>query len=138
MTMSELVEEAAKRGADKSLIASRLRHWVREGLIEPTGTHHPGTGRHRDFEDTALKTALALNALADFNLPVSVLRTASSALLKVLRHGEKESVPRFLAIGRKQSGKLSAYFRDNYGDALADSNGTIVLDLAKIWRGPVG
>jgi hypothetical protein len=136
MTMSELAEEAARRGADKALIVSRLRHWVREGLIEPVGTHHPGTGRHRDFEDSALKVALALNALADFNLPVSVLRTAASALLKVLR--QRGKVSRFLAVGRNPNGKLTAYLHNNYGDAIADSDGAIVLDLTKIWGEPVG
>lgn len=138
MTMSELVDEAVRRGADRSLMVSRLRHWVREGLIEPTGEHHPGSGRHRDFEEMALKIALALNALADFNLPVGVLRTAASTLRKALRKGQSGEAPGYLAIGRKPSGKLSANLHATYVDAFADSDGSVILALTKIWGDPLG
>lgn len=130
--MSELVDEVVRSGADKSLIVSRLRHWVREGLIEPVGEPHPGSGRHRYFEDTALEIALVLNALADFNLPVGVLRTAALKLRKAFR--QHMVAPLFLAIGREPNGKLSASLHDNYVDAIADSDASIVLDLTKIWR----
>ena len=133
MTMSELVDEAVRRGAEKDLMTSRLRHWVREGLIEPVGEHHPGSGRHRDFEDTALSIALALNALADFNLPVGVLHTAAPTLRHALHKWRSGGPSLFLVIGRKPNGKLSASLYRSAGDAMAHSDRSIVLDLTKIW-----
>ena len=132
MTMNDLVDEAVRRGADRLLVVSRLRHWVREGLIEPVGQHHPGSGRHRFFEDAALKIALALNALADLNLPVGVLRTAASTLRNPLRH-QRSTAPRYLAIIRRPNGKLSTGLHDKYSEAVADSDAFIILDLSKIW-----
>jgi hypothetical protein len=133
MTMSELVDEAVKRGAGKELIISRLRHWVREGLIVPVGEHHPGSGRHRYFEDTALKVALALNALADFNVPIGVLRSAAPTLRDALHKWPSGPPSLFLVIGRKANGKFSASLYRTGGDAMAHSDRSIVLDLAKIW-----
>jgi hypothetical protein len=136
MTMSQLVDEVVRRGADKSLVISRLRHWVREGLIEPEGEPHPGSGRHRSFEDSALMVALALNALADFNLPVGALRAAAREL-------HREALPRwqvrapqlFLVMGRADSGKLGAGV---YEDKIPASDRFLVLDLTQIWGPPNG
>jgi hypothetical protein len=143
--MSELVDEAVKRGAVKELIISRLRHWVREGLIVPVGEHHPGSGRHRYFEDTALKVALALNALADFNLPIRVLRTAAPVLRHALLGSEpsgplwRSSLPSlFLVIGRSPKGMFSAFLCRSGDDVLAHFDRSIVLDLMKIWGEPNG
>jgi hypothetical protein len=127
--MSELVDEVVKRGVDKELIISRLRHWVREGLIVPVGEHHPGSGRRRYFEDTALGIALALNDLADFNLPIGVLRSAALKLRKALKH--PQSAPRFLTIRLEPNGKFSASLYDDYHEAIGHSGGSIVLHLTK-------
>lgn len=135
--MSELVDEVVRRGAHRSLTVSRLRHWVREGLIGPVGEHHPGSGRHRYFKDTALEVALALNALADFNLPVGVLRTAARELHReALPRWQSGAAQLFLVISRADSGKLGA--RVHYERDLPISDRFLVLDLMQIWGPPNG
>ncbi len=136
MTMSELVTEMVKRGANRPLIISRLRHWVREGLIGPVGEPHPGSGRHRYFKETALEVALALNALADFNLPIGVLRTAARELHhKALPRWQTGAAQLFLVISRTDSGKLGARIHE---ERLPVSDRFLVLDLTQIWGPPYG
>jgi hypothetical protein len=132
MTMSQLIDQAVARGADRSLITSRLRHWAREGLIEPVGDHHPGSGRHRFFRETALEVALALNALADFNLPVGILYTAARELHReALPRGRSGSAQLYLEISRNpDTGKFRARVHEH---EIPSSDCFMVLDLTKIW-----
>ena len=75
MTVSQMAHRAAKRGVKRAAFIERVRYWTREGLLETVGEHHPGTGRHRRYDELALEDALALNAL-----PISASRWASYAL----------------------------------------------------------
>jgi hypothetical protein len=100
------------------------------------GDHHPGSGRHRYFKETALEVALALNALADFNLPVWVLRTAARELHReALPRWQSAATQLFLVIGRTDSGKLGARV---YEDEIPHSDRFLVLDLTQIWGPPNG
>ena len=80
--------------------------------------------------------ALALNALADFNLPVGALRAAARELHReALPRWQSAATQLFLVIGRTDSGKLGARV---HGDLPIISDRFLVLDLMQIWGPPNG
>jgi DNA-binding transcriptional MerR regulator len=70
LTVSEIaamLEDAPER---RSTLVERIRHWTREGLLQPIGEKNPGTGRHREYETDALIDVAVLNLLANLGLQV--------------------------------------------------------------------
>lgn len=58
----------------------RVRHWTREGLLEPAGDKHPGTGRARLYDESALRKAKVLNSLTECGVTVRNLHVISKFL----------------------------------------------------------
>jgi DNA-binding transcriptional MerR regulator len=101
-TVSEMVERIARPGQDKAGLSERIRHWTREGLLNPIGERNPGTGRHREYDDVALEDAALLNAMADMGLQIGTMDMALRVAQQ--RHSEwvkgkiKKGQLRFLQI----------------------------------------
>jgi DNA-binding transcriptional MerR regulator len=75
LNVSDIAERIAKPGMDKAAIVERIRHWTREGLLQPAGEKNPGTGRRRRYDGAALADAVVLNELAGLGFQVNLLRT---------------------------------------------------------------
>ena len=106
MTVSQMAHRAAKRGVKRAAFIERVRYWTREGFLETVG-EHPGTGRHRRYDEFALEDALALNAFADFNIPDGCpAHGPPQPCAKPLRKWRSGEAPLFLAIGGSPNGKL--------------------------------
>lgn len=73
LSTAELVTIVAAVARDPGMISERLRHWTREGLLDPIGGRHPGSGVHRRYsEETAVRAAV-LSRLADMGFRVTAL-----------------------------------------------------------------
>jgi hypothetical protein len=64
-SVSEIAEKIARSGEDMRVVGDRIRNWTREGLLTPIGERNPGTGRSRQYPETALLEALVLTAITE-------------------------------------------------------------------------
>ena len=64
-TVTEIAGLIARKGEKLDLIGDRIRNWTKDGLLEPLGEKHPGTGRSRSYPEKALIEALVLLELMD-------------------------------------------------------------------------
>jgi DNA-binding transcriptional MerR regulator len=86
-TVSEIAEILADAPGIEPALIERIRHWTREGLIQPIGLKHPGTGRHREYEDRVLLEVSVLEALAGLGLKVGQQQTALKLLKERMKGG---------------------------------------------------
>ncbi len=64
-TVTELAGLIVRKGEKLDLVGDRIRNWTKDGLLEPLGEKHPGTGRSRTYPEKALIEALVLLELMD-------------------------------------------------------------------------
>jgi hypothetical protein len=82
LSTAELVAAISTVARDPGMISERLRHWAREGLIDPIGGRHPGSGVHRRYtEETAVRAAV-LSRLADMGFRVTALEGSMRDIVK--------------------------------------------------------
>jgi DNA-binding transcriptional MerR regulator len=81
LTVSEIAQLLVDEPERQAALVERIRHWTREGLIEPIGVKNPGTGRHREYGTSALVDVAILNALAGIGMQVG----QQSVVLKLVR-----------------------------------------------------
>jgi hypothetical protein len=76
LAVSEIADRILAPGADKAALVERLRYWTREGLLSPIGHKHPGTGRQRQYEESAVFVAAVLNVLANRGIQIGEIVSA--------------------------------------------------------------
>src|SRR6478672_1164102 len=64
-SVSEIAEKIRRPGEDLRVVGDRIRNWTREGLLDPEGEKHPGTGRKRVYPESALLDAVLLEILTE-------------------------------------------------------------------------
>jgi DNA-binding transcriptional MerR regulator len=138
LTVSQIADRIAKRGAGKRVLIRRLRHWTREGLLKPIGKKHPGTGSHREYYDWALEDAALLNAMADLGLQVDIMRTALAVAQQIRsawgKAKIKEEGPPFLQIDLGSPLQREVVPRLHFGNFIGFGFETaIVFDLTRLF-----
>jgi hypothetical protein len=73
---------------DKATIIRRIRHWTLAGALLPIGATHSGTGRHRRYGSESVYEAALLNRLAEWSLPIGVLKAIATVLRQDRARGE--------------------------------------------------
>jgi hypothetical protein len=74
MILSEIVAALNPRSArEADLWMRRVRYWAAQGILQPIGDLHTGTGNHRNFEPTVIYVVQRLMCLADARVGLSVL-----------------------------------------------------------------
>jgi DNA-binding transcriptional MerR regulator len=76
LTVSEIAEMLEQVPERQRTLVERIRHWTREGLLQPIGEKNPGTGRHREYEADIVVYVAVLNLLANLGLQLSHQREA--------------------------------------------------------------
>ncbi len=75
VTLSDLSQRlATKLGIPPKEASNKVAHWTKLGLIATTGDPHGGSGRHREYDEHALRLAALFLELSLFNLQVGDLR----------------------------------------------------------------
>jgi hypothetical protein len=64
-SVTDIAEKIRGPSEDMRVVGDRIRNWTREGLLEPVGEKNPGTGRSRQYPETALLDALILTAITE-------------------------------------------------------------------------
>ena len=77
---ARIVAELNAEAAAVQPLFERIRHWTREGLLEPAGEKNPGTGRARFYDETAFRKARVLNSLTECGFTVRHLRAVINFL----------------------------------------------------------
>jgi DNA-binding transcriptional MerR regulator len=83
LTVGTLAERIKPIDPDVGGTIERIRHWVREGLLWPSSQHHAGTGKHRQFSESAVYDVAVLHVLTRAGLSISSQRYLADALTKV-------------------------------------------------------
>jgi hypothetical protein len=65
LTVSEIAERIRRPHEDMRAAGDRIRNWTREGLLNPVGEKHPGTGKVRRYPQSALLEAAFLQVITD-------------------------------------------------------------------------
>jgi hypothetical protein len=65
LTVSEIAEKIRRPHEDMRAAGDRIRNWTREGLLDPVGDKHPGTGKVRKYPQSALMEAAFLQVITD-------------------------------------------------------------------------
>jgi hypothetical protein len=78
LTVSEIAEKIRRPHEDMRAAGDRIRNWTREGLLDPVGDKHPGTGKVRKYPQSALMEAAFLQVITDCT---GVAAVAAGALL---------------------------------------------------------
>jgi DNA-binding transcriptional MerR regulator len=132
LTVREIADRIVRTpGVDKAALIERLRHWTREGLLTPIGDKHPGTGRQRQYNDSAVFDAAILNALADHGLQVGVQQT----VLALGKHFlETRPSSGYLEIARFRDGQVGAFLHDR-PMVHPQTELSLVLNLSELFKG---
>jgi DNA-binding transcriptional MerR regulator len=89
LTVSEVAQILAETSKGQAALVERIRHWTREGLLEPRGEKNPGTGRHREYENAVVVEVAVLDALADLGMQVGQQHTVLKHVRRLLGDGHK-------------------------------------------------
>ncbi len=83
LSLAELAEAVAE-GQDETrdLLIRRIRHWTLAGTLPTAGSPHAGTGRHRRYSADTAYLVIVLHRLADWGLPIGVLKAVSDTILE--------------------------------------------------------
>jgi hypothetical protein len=65
LTVSEIAERIRRPHEDMRAAGDRIRNWTREGLLNPVGEKHPGTGKVRRYPADTLMEAALLQVITD-------------------------------------------------------------------------
>ena len=138
-SVSEIAEKIGRPGEDMRVVGDRIRNWTREGLLEPVGEKNPGTGRSRQYPETALLDALILTAITE-TVGLQVVKVHMFPEIFAMARGQlgpRYKLCDFLVISR--SIKLAGYTVqpiDPNGLASLIKNsgaeGHIIIDVSKI------
>jgi hypothetical protein len=82
LSTAELVAIISEVARDPGMISERLRHWTREGLLDPIGGRHPGSGVHRRYSEETASRAAVLSRLADMGFRVTALEKSMHDIVK--------------------------------------------------------
>lgn len=136
-TVPELARLIGRKGENLDLVGDRIRNWTKDGLLEPHGEKHPGTGRSRRYPERALIEALVLLELMDCLgiQPIKARQYAGwfKAVKMVLERDAKQK--KYLVFSRGLEGDL---IRTVTGKELVASlqaseiTSHVVIDLGKL------
>jgi DNA-binding transcriptional MerR regulator len=142
LTVSDLAEALAPIAPDVAGTIQRIRHWTREGVLQPIAFAHSGPGKHRRYSPAAIYSAAVLHVLTIAGLPVS-----QSQFLTQLMQWSNEFAMQWITARDKalivKSGRLTVAVTakgeirvERRGPTDADAPDVVLaiaLDLAKIF-----
>jgi hypothetical protein len=70
LTLGELAELVRREDTERSAVADRIRVWTAEGLIETESGVSVGSGRPRQYDESAVFKVAVLESLSSFGLAV--------------------------------------------------------------------
>jgi hypothetical protein len=94
LTVRDIAERIRRPGEPLDAVVDRLRNWTKEGLLQAVGEKNPGTGRRRQYTETAVVDALVLSALTELGIPavrVGRIRGEGKTLLQLARRAAAEA-----------------------------------------------
>ena len=75
ITVKDIAARISQNDDPKEMarLVEKLRYWTREGLLEPSGQKHVGTGRWRTYDGDAVFVAAALAEAARYQPSLSIM-----------------------------------------------------------------
>ncbi|MGF6309956.1 hypothetical protein ABIB82_007308 [Bradyrhizobium sp. i1.8.4] len=141
-SVSEIAEKIRRPGEDMRVVGDRIRNWTREGLLKPVGAKNPGTGRSRQYPETAMFEAMVLSAITESvgvqAVKVHTFKDLFETVREFLKSQSKTST--LLVIGRdmRSDSYVSLHRPETLGKFIANSmvvEAHIVINLGQLrWR----
>jgi len=101
LTVSDLAAALAPIAPDVAGTVQRIRHWTREGALQPIAFEHGGPGKHRRYNPVAVYKAAVLHVLTTAGLPVS----HSQFLADIMRRAEEKAIAWITTLDRGEISK---------------------------------
>jgi hypothetical protein len=76
----EMARRLAPNAPGVDVAFGRIKHWTRQGLLQPAGEENPGRGRSVEYLEDELRKARVLAALADGGVEIRVMRAVMDSL----------------------------------------------------------
>jgi DNA-binding transcriptional MerR regulator len=83
LTLSQLADALVPIAPDPAVTRQQIRHWTREGALQPTEFEHEGPGKHRHYSRDARYSAAVLRVLTVAGLPISHSRFLKDLMRQV-------------------------------------------------------
>jgi hypothetical protein len=99
LSVGEMAELIRRPDSDRAAVVERLRTWTDDGLLDPQD-RSVGTGRKREYADSAVYHAGILNELADYGVPVG--KASYSGYLTMVHHYAEVARNAWVAEGHRR------------------------------------
>jgi DNA-binding transcriptional MerR regulator len=139
LTASGIAETLRPIAPDVPGTVQKIRYWTREKMLLPVAQQHAGTGRHRQYAETAVFDAAILFVAANVGLNVSAHRHMIDAMtlarfaLPKWREAKRrgQTFPLFLKIAQLHSDRMEVVVDEHFPEPGAKT--LICLDLDMLW-----
>jgi DNA-binding transcriptional MerR regulator len=139
LTASGIAEALRPIAPDVPGTVQKIRYWTREEMLLPVAQQHAGTGRHRQYADTAVFDAAILFTAAAVGLNVSAHRHLVDALtlarfawpkwLEAKQRGQ--AAPLFLKIAQTDNHRMEVEVDNQF--PIRGTEMLICIDLDRLW-----
>jgi DNA-binding transcriptional MerR regulator len=137
LTVGEVAERLAVIDPNVAGTISKIRHWAREGMLFPVAGVSEGTGKHRQYAESAVFEAAVLMATTSAGMNVASTRYLVDAMTMAkyaLPGWRKAKGPLYLIIDREVSPRSRTstdILHEPPGKPASDL--TIIIDLNMLW-----
>jgi DNA-binding transcriptional MerR regulator len=139
LTASGIAEALRPIAPDVPGTVQKIRYWTREEMLLPVAQQHAGTGRHRQYAETAVFDAAILFVAANVGLNIETLRHMVDALtlarfaLPKWREAKRrdQAFPLFLKISQIHIHRMEVVVDEHFPKPGAET--LICLDLDMLW-----
>jgi hypothetical protein len=76
----------------EAMLIRRIRHWTLTGALLPIGATHSGSGKHRRYGSESVYEAAILNKLADWGMPIGILKGTITVIRQAIARGEAKQL----------------------------------------------
>jgi hypothetical protein len=76
----------------EAMLIRRIRHWTLTGALLPIGATHSGSGKHRRYGSESVYEAAYLNKLADWGMPIGILKGTITVIRQAIARGEAKQL----------------------------------------------
>jgi hypothetical protein len=151
LTVSQVVDRCAPLDDEmRTTWLRRLRDWSNIGVLDISGRHREGTGRHRLYSTDAVYVAAVLLRMADLGVPVGTL----NRIARLIQHPHRtkpeqdfhhfwaetqksdaaQGVAAYLAIRPEPRPGIRAFYKHGWGPiAIDDDAAWVTVNLTTVF-----
>jgi DNA-binding transcriptional MerR regulator len=140
LTVSDVAAALEPLTKDTEGTIQRIRHWTREGVLQPIKFGHSGPGKHRRYNPAAVYSAAVLHVITAAGLPVAhsqfltdLMRQVNELAARWITASDRAEIIKRgrMTVGVTPTGTISRVGHEPQGPA--EEVLSIIIDLGKIF-----